>query len=129
VKSIETEKDELRSRMIHLRRLQVLHIIATVFIILVFIFTSPHGGSGWPIVAGLVVCFLLVIWIIARLIKLMAEYARTVAKLGLFEFFPSIYETYGADVPDEITRRASLDAYTLNGAMKSAKTDSAKAEL
>jgi hypothetical protein len=46
----------------------------------------------------------------------MAEYERTVAKLKLFEFFPAVYETYGADVPDDVMRRISLDAYTLNGA-------------
>jgi hypothetical protein len=123
VKSIETEKDVLRSRMKHLRRLQVLHIIATVFIFLVLTLAFPQGGSGGPIVAGLVVCFLLAIWIIARLIKLIGGYERTVAKLRLFEFFPAIYETYGADVPDDVMRRISLDAYTLNGATKSAKSN------
>jgi hypothetical protein len=116
VESIEREKDVLRSRMKHIRRLQIFHIIATVFIILVLIFAVPRGGNGGPIVAGLMVCLLLGIWILARLIKQLAEYERTVAKLKLFEFFPAVYETYGADVPDDVMRRISLDAYTLNGA-------------
>jgi hypothetical protein len=115
VDKVERGKKELRSRMKHIRKLQLLYIVATAFIIFVLILIV-HQGSGALIVAGLMVCLPLAAWIIARLINLMAEYERTVAKLKLFEFFPAIYETYGADVPDEVMRRTSLDAYTLNGA-------------
>jgi cell division protein FtsW (lipid II flippase) len=114
VESIEREKNELRSRMKHIRNLQVLHIIAGVFMLLVLILISPQGSRG-PVVAALVVCFFLAVLIIVRLIKLIAEHERTVAKLKILEFFPSTYETYGVDVPDEIIGRMSLDAYKLNG--------------
>jgi hypothetical protein len=115
VESIERARNELRSRMKHIRKLQVLHIIGAVFFILVLIFASPHGGRGGPVVAGLMVCLFLVIWIIARLVNLIAEYERTVTKLKMFEFFPATYESYGSDVPDEIEEPMSLDAYKLNG--------------
>ena len=115
MESIERAKNELRSQRKHLRKLLLLHLIATVFIVLVLIFAVPQGGSGGLIVAGLMIWFLLGIWIIVRLVTLIAEYERTDAKLKILEFFPALYETYGADVPDEIIGGMSLDAYKLNG--------------
>ncbi len=115
VDNTEMQKKELRSRIRYIRRLEFLHVIAAVFIIFVLLFILSATNAVLA-VAGLIICLFSGTWIIARLINLMAEYDKTVAKLKIVEFFPAMSKMSGADIPDEIIKRMSLDAYKVKAA-------------
>ena len=112
--SIETKKRELRSRTKRIKKLQILHVIATAFILFVFVFMLSRANSVLT-AAGFLVCLPLLIWVIVRLIHLKAEYDKTLAKLKIVELFPSISQISEKDIPEEIIRRMLLDQYKLKG--------------
>jgi hypothetical protein len=110
--SIETQKKELRSRTKHIRNLQIAHVIAMTFIVFIFVFILSTAKSGFT-AAGFLICLPLMIWVIARLISLKAEYVKTVARLKMDEFFPAISQSSEADISDKMIRRMRLDDYKL----------------